>query len=143
MSPINVINPRRARLLGLLLALLASSGVARGESGDVLLIRRGLEVEPVRLVEINDTAVRKAVTKEARSDNALNRELNLTWTTELQEDNRIQTGQWWQPDDTGKPVVSVESKLAKRMGIKMGDELRFAVGEQRFSAEVASIRSVQ
>ena len=96
-----------------------------------------------RLVEINDTAVRKAVTKEARSDNALNRELNLTWTTELQEDNRIQTGQWWQPDDTGKPVVSVESKLAKRMGIKMGDELRFAVGEQRFSAEVASIRSVQ
>jgi putative ABC transport system permease protein len=96
-----------------------------------------------RLVEINDTAVRKAVTKEARSDNALNRELNLTWTTELQEDNRIQTGHWWQADDTGKPVVSVESKLAKRMGIKMGDQLRFAVGEQRFSAEVASIRSVQ
>ena len=96
-----------------------------------------------RLVEINGTSVRKAVTKEARNDNALNRELNLTWTTELQEDNSILDGRWWQPDDTGKPFVSVESKLAKRMGINMGDELSFAVGEQRFTAKVTSIRNVK
>jgi putative ABC transport system permease protein len=96
-----------------------------------------------RLVEINGTPVRKAVTKEASNDNALNRELNLTWTTELQEDNRILSGHWWQPDDTGKALVSVESKLAKRMGIEMDDELRFAVGAERFSARVASIRSVK
>jgi putative ABC transport system permease protein len=96
-----------------------------------------------RLVEINGTAVRQAVTKEARSDNALNRELNLTWTTELQEDNKILTGRWWQPDDTGKPKVSVESKLAKRMGIEMNDELGFVVGDQHFTTTVASIRSVQ
>lgn len=96
-----------------------------------------------RLVEINGTAVRQAVTKEARSDNALNRELNLTWTTELQEDNKILAGRWWQPNDTGKPIVSVESKLAKRIGIESGDELGFAVGDQRFTAAVASIRSVQ
>jgi putative ABC transport system permease protein len=94
-------------------------------------------------VEINGIAVSKAVTKEARSNNALNRELNLTWTTELQEDNRILAGRWWQPDDTGKPRVSVESRLAGRMGIGMGDELRFAIGEQRFTAEVASIRNVK
>ncbi|MEN8107502.1 MAG: FtsX-like permease family protein [Pseudomonadota bacterium] len=96
-----------------------------------------------RLIEINGTAVRKAVTKEARNDDALNRELNLTWTTELQADNRVLAGRWWQPDDTGKPRVSVESKLARRMGIEPGDELRFAVGDQRFTTEVASIRSVQ
>ena len=96
-----------------------------------------------RLVEINGTAVREAVTKEARDDNALNRELNLTWSTTLQADNHILAGRWWQPDDTGKPLVSVEAKLAERMGIAQGDALRFAVGEQRFTAEVASIRSVQ
>ncbi|HUT42373.1 MAG TPA: FtsX-like permease family protein, partial [Gammaproteobacteria bacterium] len=96
-----------------------------------------------RLVEINGTEVREAVTKEARSDNALNRELNLTWTTLLQADNHILKGRWWQPEDTGKALVSVESKLAERMSIKVGDILRFAVGEQRFNAEVASIRSVQ
>jgi putative ABC transport system permease protein len=96
-----------------------------------------------RLVEINGTAVRQAVTKEARSDNALNRELNLTWTTELQQDNQILAGRWWQPQDTGKPRVSVESKLAERMGIELGDDLGFAVGAERFDATVASIRSVQ
>ncbi|MGB5474847.1 MAG: FtsX-like permease family protein, partial [Gammaproteobacteria bacterium] len=96
-----------------------------------------------RVVEINGTAVREAVTKEARDDNALNRELNLTWSTTLQADNHILAGRWWQPDDTGKPLVSVEAKLAERMGIAQGDALRFAVGEQRFTAEVASIRSVQ
>ncbi|MGD2136887.1 MAG: FtsX-like permease family protein [Gammaproteobacteria bacterium] len=96
-----------------------------------------------RLVEINDTPVRQAVTKEARGDNALNRELNLTWTSVLQDDNHILQGRWWRAEDTGKPRVSVESKLAARMGIEPGDELGFAVGEQRFSAVVASIRSVQ
>ncbi len=96
-----------------------------------------------RLVEINATAVRKAVTKEARDDNALNRELNLTWTTELQEDNRILEGRWWQPADTGMARVSVEAKLAERLGIELGDQLGFAVGAQRFDAVVASIRSVQ
>ena len=96
-----------------------------------------------RLVKINGTAVQKAVTKEERSDNALNRELNLTWTTELQEDNRILTGRWWQPEDTGKPRVSVESKLAGRLDIEPGDELGFSVGGQTFSAEVTSIRNVK
>jgi putative ABC transport system permease protein len=96
-----------------------------------------------RLVQINGTSVRQAVTKEARSDNALNRELNLTWTTELQQDNRILTGRWWVPQDTGKPLVSVESKLAERMDIELGDELGFSIGAERFSAVVASIRSVQ
>ncbi len=96
-----------------------------------------------RLVEINGAAVRKAVTKEARSDNVLNRELNLTWTTALQADNHILKGRWWQPDDSGKALVSVEAKLAERLGIQVGDELRFAIGEQRFTAAVASIRSVE
>jgi putative ABC transport system permease protein len=96
-----------------------------------------------RLVTINDIGVQQAVTKEARSNNALNRELNLTWTTELQGDNRILAGRWWRPQDTGKPLVSVESRLAERMEIEPGDELGFAVGGQRFSAAVASLRSVQ
>ncbi|VAW82458.1 ABC transporter, fused permease protein [hydrothermal vent metagenome] len=96
-----------------------------------------------RLVEINGKPVREAVSKEARNDNALNRELNLTWTTELQADNSILTGRWWQPGDTGKPLVSVESKLAERLGIKPGDDLRFAIGAERFNAKVVSIRSVK
>ena len=96
-----------------------------------------------RLVKINNTAVQKAVTKEERSDNALNRELNLTWTTRLQEDNRILSGRWWRPRDTGKPRVSVESQLAERLEIELGDELGFSIGGQTISARVTSIRYVK
>ncbi|MDH3527571.1 MAG: ABC transporter permease [Gammaproteobacteria bacterium] len=96
-----------------------------------------------RLVSINAEAVSQAVTKEAQSDNALNRELNLTWTTELQEDNAIVSGRWWRVEDSGRPLVSVESKLAERLGIELNDYLGFTVGDEAFSARVASIRSVQ
>ncbi|MDX1697390.1 MAG: FtsX-like permease family protein, partial [Thiohalobacterales bacterium] len=96
-----------------------------------------------RLVAINETAVREAVTKEARDDNALNRELNLTWTTDLQADNQLLSGRWWQAGDSGRALVSVEARLAGRLGIEPGDELGFAVGAERFTATVASIRSVQ
>ncbi len=96
-----------------------------------------------RLVSIDAEPVRRAVTKEARSDNALNRELNLTWTMDLQEDNRILSGRWWRPDDHGRSLVSVESKLAERLGIRLGQELGFSVGARKFTATVASIRSVQ
>jgi putative ABC transport system permease protein len=115
-------------------AFTASAGI---ETAQLYPMVRG------RLVEINGTPVRKAVTKEARNDNALNRELNLTWTTRLQEDNSVLEGRWWQPEDTGKALVSVEAKLAERMGIGLGDRLRFSIGEQRFSADVTSIRSVK
>ncbi len=96
-----------------------------------------------RLVARNGETMRKAASKEAGNDNALNRELNLTWTMELQEDNHILAGRWWRPADTGKALVSVESKLAERLGIQLEDELGFAIGGEEFSARVTSIRSVQ
>ncbi len=79
-----------------------------------------------RLTRINGEAVREAVTKEAQDDNALNRELNLTWTTQLQADNGIVAGRWWREGDAGRPLVSVEEKLAERLGIGLGDELGFS-----------------
>jgi len=96
-----------------------------------------------RLTRINGEAVRQAVTKEARDDNALNRELNLTWTSGLQADNAIVAGRWFREEDAGRPLVSVEEKLAARLGIGLGDELDFSVGAERFTARVSSIRSVQ
>jgi putative ABC transport system permease protein len=115
-------------------AFMAAAGI---ETAQLYPMVRG------RLVEINGTPVRKAVTKEARGDNVLNRELNLTWTRDLQDDNHILSGRWWRAEDAGKARVSVESKLAARLGIERDDVLGFAVGDQRFSAVVASIRSVQ
>jgi len=96
-----------------------------------------------RLVAIGGEPVRKAVSKEERSDEALDRELNLTWTDALQSDNVIVSGRWWTPTQRGEPLVSVEARLAARLGIHPGDSLEFSIGGRPLVARVASLRSVQ
>jgi len=98
-----------------------------------------------RLIQIDGADVMKAVTKEsdARSEEAaLQRELNLTWASELPSDNKIVSGSWFAPH---APVglVSVEEKLAKKLGIREGAQLTFSIGGATLAAKVASIRSVQ
>lgn len=94
-----------------------------------------------RLTTINGTAVTQAVTKEEESNEALHRELNLTWAAQLPPDNRIVAGAWW---DAAKAAgVSVEERLAKRLGIQAGDRLGFTIGGASISVPVASLRKVQ
>lgn len=71
----------------------------------------------------------------------MGRELGLTWMKELPEQNKIVEGQWWSADDTA-PQVSIESGVAERLEIKMGDELTFTLGGREFTVPVTSIREV-
>lgn len=97
-----------------------------------------------RLTRINDIPVKEAVSKEKADHESLNRELNLTAIAELQQDNEILEGSWW-TDKPGKhyPQLSIESELAEKLGIKLGDQLTFFTGYQEWLAEVQSIRSVK
>ena len=99
-----------------------------------------------RLTHINGAPIKRAVTKESgeEEEEALNRELNLSWSEALPSDNRIVAGQWWDglPNDHERRV-SIEQRLAQRLGVTLGDELRFFVASQTFSARVASIRTVK
>jgi len=71
------------------------------------------------------------------------REQNLTWSTELGDDNRIIAGHWWRPEDTGKPLVSIASEFQESLGLKLGDRLGFDVAGERFDVTVASFRKVK
>ncbi len=98
-----------------------------------------------RLTEINGQPVREAVTKE-ESEEANNaarrRDLNLTWAAELPPDNTLVRGAWW--GAAARPgAVSVEQRLAERLGIGPGDRLTFTVAAQQLEARVTSVRKVQ
>jgi putative ABC transport system permease protein len=93
-----------------------------------------------RLVEINHTPVQQIVSKDTQGESATHRELSLTWTKDLPEENKIVAGNWWSNDQTG--LVSVEQKLADSLKIKPGDLLTFTVGSQQINATVASIREL-
>ncbi|MDF2783931.1 MAG: sugar transporter permease [Pantoea eucrina] len=85
-----------------------------------------------RLVELNGKAA------DPRQDNALNRELNLTWQAQRPDHNPLLAGSW--PPRAGE--VSIEAELAQRLGVKPGDTLTFSGDTQQFSARISSLRKV-
>jgi len=85
-----------------------------------------------RLTQINGKST------DGNQDEALNRELNLTWQTQKPEHNPITAGTW--PPKAGE--VSMEQELAKRLNISLGDNVTFMGDTQDFTARVTSLRKV-
>ncbi|SNY62210.1 putative ABC transporter permease subunit YbbP [Enterobacter sp. CC120223-11] len=85
-----------------------------------------------RLTEINDK------TTDGNKDEALNRELNLTWQSQVLDHNTVTAGSW--PPKAGE--VSIEEGLAKRLNVGIGDKVTFTGDTQAFSAQVTSLRKV-
>lgn len=94
-----------------------------------------------RMTHINGELVRRVVSKERRERAGVERELNLTWSENLPSDNRLLAGQWWTKEEA-RALVSVESQLAERLGIKVDDVLTFMIGGIEIKAAVASIREL-
>jgi putative ABC transport system permease protein len=101
-------------------------------------------VVPGRLMNINGEPVANFVTKDSRGENATRRDLNLTWASTLPEGNKLTGGNWWSAEDASSetPGVSVETKLAESLQIKLGDRLNFMVGGLSRDAVVTSLRDV-
>ncbi|WP_395345484.1 ABC transporter permease [Ningiella sp. W23] len=101
-----------------------------------------------RFVGINDERIRTEITKEDQEvandgRQGLGREANLSWSTELQRGNIIVDGQWHDNWQQGEPVpLSIETEVAGRLGIELGDVLTFNVGSEVITATVTSMREV-
>jgi len=96
-----------------------------------------------RITKINNVPIEDAVPDKSKLDNSLKRDLNLSWATKLQENNQLLKGEWWSSSDVGKPLISVEKGLAKRLKVNPGDSVTFKIAEQSIQATIQSIRSVQ
>ncbi|MGB5708802.1 MAG: FtsX-like permease family protein, partial [Arenicellales bacterium] len=96
-----------------------------------------------RLTRVNGNAMVEHVSKEERSNESLNRELNLTWSESVPADNEIVDGGWWPAIASGQTSVSVEHELAKKLSIKIGDTLTFFTGDRNWEATVTSLRTVK
>ncbi|MDQ7090589.1 MAG: FtsX-like permease family protein [Methylococcales bacterium] len=95
-----------------------------------------------RLVKINNTPVQQIVSKDTQGQRATHRDLSLTFTAALPDDNPLVEGVWWAEETTEKGWVSIEEKLAKSLKVKLGDNLTFTVGSMQFDARISSIRKV-
>lgn len=95
-----------------------------------------------RLTGVNGADLSQRRPRDDRGRDFVEREANLTWARDLQEDNRIVAGKWWDGAASG-PQVSVEMDMATSLQLKLGDELRFDVAGETVNARVTSFRTVR
>ncbi len=105
------------------------------------------EAQPARNTQQNDAQQNgkqqngtPAAEAQSSARQGFGRELNLTWLSQLPDNNVLTGGQWFGPQSRAE--VSVEQQQAERLQLKLGDELTFAIGGQQFTAKVSSFRKV-
>ncbi len=96
-----------------------------------------------RLIRINGKPVSAEDYREEHAKRLVTHEFNLSWAAELRDDNAIVAGRWWRRDDQGKPYVSLESGIARVLGLSLGDRLTWRIGSSELSAEIVSLRRVK
>jgi putative ABC transport system permease protein len=103
----------------------------------------GVVLEPMvraRLVAIDGKPVVPDTYKNADARRLVDREFNLSYRSALPEDNRITAGRWF--GETKRPEISIEAGLAKLIGVKVGDVLRFDVTGIPIEAPITSVRTL-
>lgn len=110
--------------------------------------RHDIEQPPVypmvraRLVGINGKKITPEDFADPHAERHVRREFNLSWANQLRADNQIIAGEWWEDDSTAEAVISMEAGIARTLGIRLGDQLTYAVADSSFSATVTSLRTV-
>ena len=92
-----------------------------------------------RLVAVNDKPVTPDDFADDRAKRLVDREFNLSNSEQAPSHNQIVAGRWT-PGEKG--AVSVEEGIAKTLGLKLGDSLRFDIGGQLSDAKITSLRKV-
>ncbi|HLF30351.1 MAG TPA: FtsX-like permease family protein [Xanthomonadales bacterium] len=95
-----------------------------------------------RMTAINGQDVTQMTFEDPEGEEWARRDANLSWSAELQDDNRIVAGRFWQ-ESPAQPEVSVEQDFAAELGLKLGDVLEFDIAGETLSAAVSSLRSVE
>jgi len=93
-----------------------------------------------RLVAVNGKPVTEADFGEERAKRLVEREFNLSYAVRQPAHNEVVAGAWYKP---GARELSVEEGIARTLGWKMGDELTFTVGAERFKAPITSLRKLR
>ncbi|MEY3762803.1 MAG: hypothetical protein RL281_1408 [Pseudomonadota bacterium] len=92
-----------------------------------------------RLVAVNGKEVSPSDYTDDRAKRMVDREFNLSARSAQPENNPVVQGQWKEGE---RDAVSIEIGIAKTLGLKMGDRLRFDVGGVISEGRVTSFRKV-
>jgi putative ABC transport system permease protein len=123
------IQPHEREALG---AMLAAAGAS--EPSFTPLVR-------ARMSHINGVPVDDYPAATPRGSDELDDETNLTWSTTLPADNALASGDWWSEGDE-VPQISLEEELRAAIGLRLGDEITYAIGGESLTVRLTSTRNV-
>jgi putative ABC transport system permease protein len=106
-------------------------------------LERMLPMVRGRLTAINGRRVEDLQFQGPRGRGFADREQNLTWASELGDDNRIVAGHWWGTQQDGAPLASVAVEYRDSLGLKLGDRLSFDIAGEPLEVTIASFRLVK
>ncbi len=66
----------------------------------------------------------------------------ITYASTVPAGSRVVEGQWWAPDQTGPPLVSLEKRIADGLGVTVGDEIVVNVLGRNVTARIANLRTL-
>ena len=73
---------------------------------------------------------------------ALRGERGLTYADRLPEGNSLVAGDWWPPDYSGEPLVSVDAELARAAGLRIGDYITVGLLGVERTARISNLRRI-
>ena len=91
-----------------------------------------------KLHGINGVAIDQALTEESDTREETRSPVRLSWSESLPANNDLISGQW---PEVGSGDVSVEAEVMSDLGLEIGDELEFKIGEEYLSAKISSSRT--
>ena len=94
-----------------------------------------------RISHVNGVALTEFQARDARAEEELSDDLNVSWSENLNPDNEIVSGQWWGENDS-EPQLSIEWDELDDMGLNLGDELTFTVAGQNATVRITSTRRI-
>ena len=106
-------------------------------------LERMLPMVRGRLIAINGRKVEDLQFQGPRGRGFADREQNLTWASDLGDDNRIVAGRWWGLENAGAPLASVAVEYRDSLGLKLGDRLGFDIAGEPLEVTIASFRLVK
>lgn len=94
-----------------------------------------------KLIAINGHPIDSLTFKDQRAKEWSDRQLRLSWSDRLPPSNTVIAGRWFEPHPA-QAEVSVDTMWRDMYALKLGDTMRFDVGEGQVDARVTSFRHV-
>jgi putative ABC transport system permease protein len=97
-----------------------------------------------RVVAVEGRELNLESYEQVRGRGGLGREFTVTYRPELEANEKVIAGQWWDATTPApEPEVSIEEGFLERQRIQVGDRMRFDVLGRVVTARVSSIRRVE